>query len=82
VRNRPITVDVTVSTTHVIPPTPPPEVLAELDAAVRALAELSARDAELTLALDDAHRLQIELHDDGGLRALTPTELFALLSGA
>jgi hypothetical protein len=67
----------------VIPSTPPPEVLAELDAAAQALDALSARAAELTLAMDEeAHGLRIEVHDDRGSRALTPTELFAFLTGA
>ena len=65
---------------YVIPSTPPAEVLAELDAAARALDALTARAAELTLAMDEQARLRIDLHDDRGRRALTPTELFALLT--
>ena len=54
------------STPYVIPDTPPAEVLAELDAAARALDELTARAAELTLGMDEQTRsLRIEL-DDGG----------------
>lgn len=72
-----------VSAPYVIPSTPPAELLAELDAAARALDALSARAAELTLAMDEqAHRLRIELHDDRGSRGLTPTELFSLLTGS
>lgn len=72
-----------VPTPYVIPTTPPAELLAELDAATRALDALSARAAELTLEMDEqARRLRIELHDDRGVIALTPTELFGLLSGA
>lgn len=72
-----------VSTPYVIPSTPPAELLAELDAAAAALDALSARAAELTLAMDEhTHRLRIELRDDRGSRALTPTELFSLLTGA
>jgi hypothetical protein len=71
-----------VSTPYVIPSTPPPELLAELDAAARELDQLSARAAELTLEMDaQAHRLRIELRDDRGARSLSPTELFALLTG-
>jgi hypothetical protein len=74
---------VSVPTPYVIPTTPPPEVLAELDAAAQALDALSARAAELTLAMDEqTHQLRIDLHDDRGSRALSPTELFALLTGA
>jgi hypothetical protein len=71
-----------VSTPYVIPPTPPAEVLAELDAAADALDELFARAAELTLAMDEqARRLRIELREDGGrTRELSPTELFGLLA--
>jgi hypothetical protein len=70
-----------VSTPYVIPPTPPAELLAELDAAAKALDELSARAAELTLAVDEAQGLRIELRERGTLRALSPTELFGLLTG-
>ena len=71
-----------VSTPYVIPPTPPTELLAELDAAAQALDALSARAAELTLAMDDqAHGVGIELNERGTSRALSPTELFGLLTG-
>jgi hypothetical protein len=63
-----------------IPGTPPAEALAELDAAAKALDELTARAAELTLAMDDeSRRLRIELRAGGELRTLTPTQLFELL---
>lgn len=72
-----------VPTAYVIPATPPAELLAELDAAARALDELTARAAELTLEMDvQGNRLGIELHDDRGARGLSPTELFALLTGS
>jgi hypothetical protein len=78
----PIMVDVSVPTPYVIPSTPPPELLAELDAAARALDALSERAAELTLAMDEeANGMRIELHDDRGARPLSPTELFAFLTG-
>ena len=64
---------------HAIPALPPAELLSELDAAATALDRLSARAAELALALDEQARLRIELHDDNGATPLTPTELFALL---
>jgi hypothetical protein len=74
---------VSVQSPYVIPTTPPPELLAELDAAARALDALSARAAELTLAMDEeANGLRIRLHDDRGPRSLTPTELFSFLTGA
>jgi len=64
-----------------IPARPPAELLAELDAAARALEELTSRAAQLTLALDEhARRLRIELHEDGTSRELSPRELFDLLS--
>ena len=63
-----------------IPETPPAELLAELDAAAEALDALTARAAELTLAMDEERRrLRIELRTDGELRALTPTQLLELL---
>ena len=63
-----------------IPETPPAELLAELDAAAEMLDALTARAAELTLAMDEERRrLRIELRADGELRALTPTQLLELL---
>jgi hypothetical protein len=63
-----------------IPEVPPAEVLAELDAAARALEELSARAARLSLDMDEQTRgLRIELDDAGDVRRLTPTQLFGLL---
>ena len=66
--------------TYAIPETPPGELLAELDAAAAALDALTARAAELTLAMDEESRsLRIELRSQGELQALTPTQLFELL---
>lgn len=71
-----------VPTPYVVPPTPPVELLAELDAAAQALDALSARAAELTLAMDEqAEGLRIELRADGARRCLGPAELFGLLTG-
>jgi hypothetical protein len=73
----------TYSTPYLIPHEPPAEVLAELDAAARALDGLMNRAAELTLGMDEeARSLRIELVDGGETRPLTPTQLFTLLSGA
>ncbi len=70
----------TFSPPYAIPDSPPPELLAELDAAARALDELTSRAARLTLALDEqARRLRIELSEDGTSEQLTPRQLFALL---
>lgn len=67
---------------HQIPPTPPQEVLDELDAAARALDELSSRAAELVLGVDgQSGGLRIVLSDAEGERTLSPRELFDLLSG-
>jgi len=64
-----------------IPEAPPAALLAELDAAARALDEMTQRAARLTLALDEQERrLRIELHEGGGSRRLSPRELFDLLS--
>ena len=66
--------------TYSIPETPPAELLAELDAAAAALDELTARAAELTLAMDEERRrVRIELRTEGDRRVLTPAELFRLL---
>jgi hypothetical protein len=68
---------------HVIPELPPPELLAELDAAAQALDELAARAAELTLGMDEhARGLRIELTEGGDVRRLTPSQLVELLAGA
>lgn len=70
----------TFSTPYTIPDTPPTELLAELDAAARALDELTARAAQLTLATDAHSRsLRIVLHEHGASRPLSPRQLFELL---
>ena len=72
----------TFSIPYTIPETPPAEVLAELDAAAQALDDLTARAAELTLAMDEqAHGLRIELRQDGASRQLSTAQLFELLAG-
>jgi hypothetical protein len=69
------------TTPYTIPESPPAELLAELDAAARALDELSARAAQLTLVMDDQTRgLRIELEEADGSRRLSPTQLFDLLA--
>ncbi len=71
------------STPYPIPDAPPAEVLAELDAAARTLDELSARAAQLTFGMDAQSRsLRIELHEDGVLDRLSPTQLFDLLGSS
>ena len=70
----------TFSAPTTIPETPPADLLAELDAAARALDELRRRAVELTLAMDEQPRqLRIELTEDGVTRRLTPRQLFDLL---
>jgi len=65
---------------YLIPDVPPAEVLAELDAAARALDTLSARAAQLTLGMDEHTRgLRIELEDGDATHRLSPTQLFELL---
>lgn len=65
---------------HTIPASPPADVLAELDAAARARAELEARGGRIALSLDDrAAGLRIALEERGSVRQLTPTQLFDLL---
>ena len=69
------------STPYVIPEVPPAELLAELDAAARALDELAARAAQLTLGMDEHTRgLRIEIQDGDATRPLSPTQLFDLLT--
>ena len=71
----------TFSAPYTIPARPPAELRDELDAAARALDELTHRAAQLTFALDvHAPRLRIELHEDGTSRRLSPRDLFDLLS--
>ena len=65
---------------YVIPDAPPAEVLAELDAAARALDELSARAAQLTLGMDEQTRgLRIELEESGERAGSRPRSCFDLL---
>lgn len=73
----------TFSSPYLIPDVPPAEVLAELDAAAAALDQLTARAAQLTLAMDEQSRaVRIELAQDGKRRRLSPTQLFDLLADA
>ncbi len=68
---------------YLIPDQPPAEVLAELAAAAEALDRLTARAAQLTLAMDEQSRaVRIDLSQDGSRRRLSPTQLFDLLAGA
>jgi hypothetical protein len=70
----------TFSAPTTIPETPPADLLAELDAAARALDELRSRAAELTFAMDEqALQLRIELIEGGVAQRLTPRQLFDLL---
>ena len=72
----------TFSAPYSIPDTPPAEVLAELDAAARALDELTARAEQLTLAMDgQAQQVRIEHVVGGSRRRLRPSQLFDLLAG-
>jgi hypothetical protein len=71
------------SSPYLIPREPPAEALAELDAAARAIDNLTLRAAELRLGMDEEQRtLRIELVERGETRQLTPTNLFDLLAGA
>jgi hypothetical protein len=71
----------TFTTSYTIPETPPAELLAELDAASVVLDRLTARAAELTLAMDEETRsLRIGLAERGSDVELTPSQLFALLA--
>jgi hypothetical protein len=71
---------VTFSAPYHIPDTAPAEVLAELDAAAQALDALTARAAQLTLAMEEQSRsVRIELVRGGTRRRLSPTQLFELL---
>ena len=63
-----------------IPDEPPPDALAELDVAARALDGLAQRSARLTLGVDEQTRtVKIELDEGAGATTLTPTQLFTLL---
>jgi hypothetical protein len=71
----------TLSYSYPIPDEPPSELYAELDAAARALDELTSRADQLTLGMDEQTRgLRIELDDGERTRRLTPTQLFELLA--
>jgi hypothetical protein len=66
-----------------IPEQPPPDALAELDAAATALDALALRAATVTLGMDErARTVRIELDEGAGAKTLTPTQLFALLGAS
>ena len=66
---------------HLIPPSPPADALAELDAAARRLDELRMRAAVLTIGMDEQTRsLRIELDEGSGPRRLTATQLLDVLA--
>ena len=70
-------------TPHGIPDEPPPDALAELDVAARALDKLAQRSARLTLGMDEQTRtIKIELDEGAGATTLTPTQLFTLLGSS
>ena len=65
-----------------IPATPPPELLAELDAAAAVLEDLAARAAILTLETEEhARGLRIELVDEDEVHRLSASQLLDLLGG-
>jgi hypothetical protein len=71
------------SSPYLIPEVPPAELLAELDAAGRALDELSARAVQLTLDMDEQTRgLRIEVREGDAIRRVSATQLFELLDCA
>jgi flagellar protein FlaG len=68
----------------VIPSSPPPEVLAEVDAAWQRAAELAAQNRELHFARDaDSGRVVIEVRTlDGQLvRTIPPSRCLAVMAG-
>lgn len=79
--SRPITGRMTSTTpsSPTVGETPPPEALAELDAAARVLQELERSGAELALATD-AGGLRVELREGGAVRTLSPRALLDLLA--
>ena len=74
-----------VDASDVIPASPPPEVLAAVDAAWERAAELAAQNRELHFARDEASgRLIIEVRTLDGevLRTIPPSEALNVLAGA
>ncbi|MBA2461121.1 MAG: hypothetical protein H0V45_05055 [Actinobacteria bacterium] len=68
---------------YAIPLSPPPDALAELDAAACKLDELRTRAVAVTVDMDEQTRsLRIELDEGAGPRRLTPLQLLELLAGA
>jgi FlaG protein len=68
----------------VIPASPPPEVLAEVDAAWQRGAELAAANRELHFSRDEhSGRIVIEVRTLDGevLRTIPPARLFAVIDG-
>ena len=68
----------------VLPPSPPPEVLAEVDAAWRRAAELADRNRELHFSLDrETGRVIIEVRTLAGevLKTIPPSRSLAVMCG-
>jgi FlaG protein len=73
-----------VDVSDLIPASPPPEVLAEVDAAWERAAELAAQNRELHFRRDDASgRMVIEVRTLDGevLRIIPPSKMLDVLSG-
>jgi hypothetical protein len=73
-----------VGASDVIPASPPPEVLAEVDAAWERAAELAAQNRELHLARDEVSgRTIIEVRTLEGavLRTMLPSQMLDVMSG-
>jgi hypothetical protein len=67
-----------------VPASPPPEVLAEVDAAWRRAAELAASNRELHFSLDhESGRVSIEVRTLAGavIETITPSRCLAVMAG-
>ena len=71
-------------TTDVIPASPPPEVLAEVDAAWERTGELAAQNRELHFARDEVSGrlvIQVRTLDGEVLRTIPPSEAIKVMGG-
>jgi flagellar protein FlaG len=73
-----------VDVSDVIPLSPPPEVLAEVDAAWQRAAELAAQNRELHFRRDEASGrtiIEVRTLDGEVLRTIPPSQMLDLMSG-
>lgn len=67
-----------------LPASPPPDVLADVEHAARALAEMAAKQVELHFTVDGANRVHVQVRDGQGriVREIPASRAIDLLTGS